>query len=354
MCGLCDGAPGMTRRAVLRGALGAAVAGVALSATSTPLAAQPVTLPYGLRIQRRSAWAGDGHPPGPLGPEDDVRFLLVHHTAGTNSYRPEDVPRLIRDVYDFHTGRTKRWPDVVYNFMVDRYGGVWEARAGSLDGPVINDATGGSQGFAQLVCLLGDFTSVMPTPEAIDSTVRLLAWMADRHRVDTAEGAEVEFVSRGSNLHSAGAIVRTATIVGHRMMSSTACPGDTFFPFVRDELQAAVHALRATAAPAPTTSPSTTSPSTTPPSTAQVATVAPSTSTSSSTTTPAAASAATDPDVSIASPRPGGDDVAIGSIAAASAPAENGPAERALVGGGAAATAAALTGALVAARSVIH
>ncbi len=34
---------------------------------------------------------------------------------------------------------------------------------GALAGPVDADATGGSQGFAQLVCLVGDFTAVLPT-----------------------------------------------------------------------------------------------------------------------------------------------------------------------------------------------
>jgi len=43
---------------------------------------------------------------------------------------------------------------------------VWEDRTGSLDGPVMASATGGSQGFAQLVCMVGDFTRVLPTAVA--------------------------------------------------------------------------------------------------------------------------------------------------------------------------------------------
>ncbi len=54
-----------------------------------------------------------------------------------------------------HTGPDKGWPDIAYNFMVDRFGQIFEARAGSLAGPVAGSATGGNQGFSQLCCFLG-------------------------------------------------------------------------------------------------------------------------------------------------------------------------------------------------------
>ena len=142
-------------------------------------------------------------------------------------------------MYAFHTG-SKGWHDIAYNFLVDREGGVWEGRAGSLAGPVAADATGGSQGFDQLVCFIGDFTSVMPTPAAVDAGNRTLAWLAQRYSIDTAAGSTVTFVSRGSNKWPAGAKVTTATVAGHREMSTTACPGNAFYPYVRNQMQAAV------------------------------------------------------------------------------------------------------------------
>ena len=81
--------------------------------------------------------------------------------------------------------RPKGWTDVCYEFFVDRDGDVWEGRAGALAGPVVADATGGSQGFAQLVCLLGDFTDADPDGGVHwTSLVKVLAWLAGsvRHR----------------------------------------------------------------------------------------------------------------------------------------------------------------------------
>ncbi|MGH9271000.1 MAG: N-acetylmuramoyl-L-alanine amidase, partial [Ilumatobacteraceae bacterium] len=211
----------------------------------TPAGPSPVRVATGLEISPRAAWAGSDRPPlGPFAVED-VRLLLVHHTAThSRPYTAASVPEIIRSSYDYHTSAVKGWKDVCYNFMVDRFGGVWEARGGSLAGPVVADATGGSQGFAQLVCMIGDFTSVMPSDAALTSLRRVLAWLGHRDGVNTVPGARVQFVSRGSNRWRAGTTVDAATISGHRDMTWTGCPGDRFYPYVRDQLAADVTAVR--------------------------------------------------------------------------------------------------------------
>jgi hypothetical protein len=203
-------------------------------------------------VQPRAAWGGDLPPLGPLEAEadGDVRFLLVHHTAGPNDYGADEVPEILRGIYRFHTGPDKGWPDVAYNFFVDRYGGVWEGRTGSLTSPVKGDATGGSQGFALLCCFLGTHTDTPPTAEAQGAMVGLLAWLADTYGIDTAPGATASFVSRGSSNHPAGTSVTTPTISGHRDMSATTCPGDAAYALVTGSFPAAVTAAKA-AAPVP-------------------------------------------------------------------------------------------------------
>ena len=173
-----------------------------------------------------------------------MRFLLVHHTASANDYGPDEVVPKLRGWFGYHTSPEKGWPDLAYNFLVDRFGVVWEGRTGSLAGPVQASATGGSQGFAQLACFIGDFTSSAPTPEARSSMVALLAMLADRYGVDTSPGATVSFTSRGSNRWPAGAEITTSTIAGHRDMSMTACPGDVLYDDVVNRFPADVTALR--------------------------------------------------------------------------------------------------------------
>jgi hypothetical protein len=185
----------------------------------------------GLEIHARSEWATDRPPKGPLDAED-VMFLLVHHSASRSDHEPGDAPAILRSFYDFHTSPEKGWNDIAYNFLIDAGGGVWEGRAGSLDGPVAGDATGGNQGFSQLVCLIGDYNETEPTPASLGSLVAVLAWLADRYGIDTGPGAEVTFTSKGSNLWPGGEAVTTSTIAGHRVMSRTTCPGSNLNAYV--------------------------------------------------------------------------------------------------------------------------
>jgi hypothetical protein len=239
-------------------------------------------------INPRSTWATNRPPKGPLSAEE-VRYLIVHHSASQNGHSGADAPGILRGFYDYHTSAEKGWNDIAYNFLIDADGGVWEGRAGSLDGPVAADATGGNQGFSQLVCLIGDFNAAQPSPAALSSMVATLAWLADRYSVPTAPGSQVTFASRGSNRHPAGASVTTPTITGHRTMSQTTCPGDNLNAYVVGELMADVTATRggATVAPA-TTSTSSTAPTTTSTttSTTTTTTLAPTTTAPEATTTP--------------------------------------------------------------------
>ena len=252
----------MTRRTMIGGA--AAVVGTALAvgttngvnvraavaaAAAVPAVPAVEVLP-GLSIYPRDSWGANLPPKGAIATETP-QFLLVHHTASSNSYA--SAAGVIQATYAFHTSAAKGWNDVCYEFFIGRDGDVWEGRAGALTGPVVADATGGSQGFAQLICLLGDFTTQLPTAAAQDALVRVLAWLSDRYAIDIAGGATTSFVSRGSQRWPAGAVVTTPTIAGHRDMSFTSCPGDAMYPLLPDIRNRAVaqrEAWRTTLKPA--------------------------------------------------------------------------------------------------------
>jgi hypothetical protein len=195
------------------------------------------------KLHPRADWAGKLSAKGPLQAETP-RFLLVHHTVSSNTYAETAVADQIRGFFNFHTGPEKGWNDVAYNFFIDRFGGVWEARTGSLAGPVRGDATGGNQGFSQLVCMVGDFGAQPPSPAAVESLARVLGALGAKYGIDTSPGATTSFVSRKSNRWKAGLCVETPTIAGHREMSQTTCPGDALFAIVRDELPARVARVR--------------------------------------------------------------------------------------------------------------
>lgn len=233
---MCDGErrPGpiiLSRRGLLAGTV--AATGTVLLHRGRPAQAAPpfATVDLdGVAVVPRAEWGGDLSPVGPVPAEPDVRYLLVHHSVDPgNEYGEADVAGILRGFVRFHTAAAKGWPDLAYNFLVDRFGRVWEGRTGSIAGPVAGDATGGNQGYDQLCCFIGDHQAGDPSPEAFSAMARLLAALARRSGVALGEGATATFTSRGSNRHPAGTTVTTATVAGHREMSRTQCPGDRVF-----------------------------------------------------------------------------------------------------------------------------
>ncbi|MFV0459674.1 MAG: N-acetylmuramoyl-L-alanine amidase [Actinomycetales bacterium] len=219
-----------TRRAVLVGLAGLTGVTGAGPASSSPA------------IRPRQDWAQGLGPTGPLEPEDS-RFLIVHHSDTGNGYPAERVGELLAGMYRYHVSPEKGWPDIAYNFLVDAYGTIWEGRTGSLAGPVRGDATGGSQGFAQLCCFIGSHASTAPTAAAQQAMSALLAWLAARDGIDLRAGHTISFVSRGSNRWPGGQTVVTDPVVGHRDMSRTSCPGDACYPLVSGALLLAAQNL---------------------------------------------------------------------------------------------------------------
>ncbi len=140
-----------------------------------------------------------------------VRFSVVHHTAGTNAYTASDSAALVRAIYYFHT-HTNLWCDIGYNFLVDRFGTVFEGRYGGVTSAVVGAHAEGFNTASTGVAVLGTFTTE-PLPSAAYTAVKnLLAWKLALHDVDP-----------NATIVAGGMPVRT--IGGHRDLVSTECPG---------------------------------------------------------------------------------------------------------------------------------
>ena len=66
----------------------------------------------------------------------DVRFAIVHHTAGRNDYTRAQAAAIVRGIQLFHV-QGNGWNDIGYNFLVDRFGTIYEGRFGGVDRNVI-------------------------------------------------------------------------------------------------------------------------------------------------------------------------------------------------------------------------
>src|SRR5207247_7641700 len=60
-----------------------------------------------------------------------LRLAIVHHTAGSNSYRPSQSAAIVRAIELYHV-LGNGWHDIGYNFLVDKYGQIFEVRSGGI------------------------------------------------------------------------------------------------------------------------------------------------------------------------------------------------------------------------------
>ena len=154
-----------------------------------------------------------------------VRFAVVHHTVNTNDYTPEQVPAMIRGIYEFHT-HVNQWCDIGYNFIVDRFGKIYEGRFGGVDRAVTGAHAGGFNTGSTGVSLLGDFSSAAVPPAMYNGLRTILTWKLWVHRVDANRQVPVVAGSFDGSRYPAGTVVNTWTISGHRDFDMTDCPGN--------------------------------------------------------------------------------------------------------------------------------
>lgn len=169
-----------------------------------------------------------------------VRAAAVHHTASSNAYSPEDVPGIIRGFYAYHTRAEpaggRGWCDVGYNFLVDRFGRVWEGRAGGVTSTVVGVHTGGFNSRTFGVAAIGNLSAAAPTNEMVVGIADLIAWKFSVHGIRA--NTSVALVSGGgASKYPAGQTVVFDTVFAHRDAALTSCPGDQLYsllPAIRD------------------------------------------------------------------------------------------------------------------------
>jgi hypothetical protein len=229
--------------------LAASVASLGSSAAALPLATPVLAAGPGQPpIIARRAWAEGVSPPRVAPEYGALRMAFVHHTDNPNGYGQGEVPAMIRAIYVFHR-YVNGWNDIGYNFVIDLYGRIFEARAGGIDEPVVGAHAGGYNLMSTGVAVLGTFMSEVPSTSARSALEQLLAWKLSLHGLP-AEGVVNVRVNPAGAVYSrfpANALVTLPRISGHRDADTTDCPGDVLYSELAS-IRRRVHSL----APRPT------------------------------------------------------------------------------------------------------
>lgn len=152
-----------------------------------------------------------------------VDRVFIHHTVGSNGYSQAEAAGVVRGVQAYHVNG-RGWNDIGYNLLVDRFGTIYEGRAGGVDQAVIGAQAGGFNTFSSGVALMGTYTDATPAPEMVAAVESIVAWKADVHHFDPLGTSEA--TSAGSTRFPAGQVVTLPNVAGHRDVSTTTCPGN--------------------------------------------------------------------------------------------------------------------------------
>jgi hypothetical protein len=129
---------------------------------------------------------------------DDYQTVIIHHSA---EYFVSDLLSVL-DIQKSHRS-TRGWADVAYHYFVGKSGDVFEGRDIGVRGTHVQTYNTGSVG----VCLLGDFIQESPTDAQIESTGKLVNWLATH--------------------------LQLTHLAGHRDFNETTlCPGDRLIPYL--------------------------------------------------------------------------------------------------------------------------
>ncbi|WP_309132457.1 NlpC/P60 family protein [Brevibacterium sp.] len=156
-------------------------------------------------IASRKSWGAkpyDGSPDY----ASSVKQAVVHHTAGANSYSAEDVPSILRGIQTYHQ-KGRGWDDIGYNVIADKYGRLWQARGGDINKAVIGAHVANHNSGTFGISVLGTYDKKAPPRKTRDAVASAIAW----------------------KLSLSGRSVSKSTVVAHRDLAQTDCPGDAFY-----------------------------------------------------------------------------------------------------------------------------
>jgi hypothetical protein len=176
----------------------------------------------------RSDWGGDTVPPRSAPELGEVQLAFVHHTVTANAYGPQDSAAIVLGIARYHRD-SNGWNDVGYNFLVDKYGQVFEGRAGGVEAAVVGAQAQGYNAVSTGVACLGTFAEVAQTEPGMEALARLIGWKLSLHGVPVQGEVTVTSAGGTSNLYPAGTAVTLARISGHRDGDQTSCPGDALY-----------------------------------------------------------------------------------------------------------------------------
>ncbi len=210
-----------------------AVSEAFISIASTPVAEAIANKP---KIVTRAAWGADladgGCPPREPAEYGGVSAAVIHHTVNANDYSAAEAPGIVLGICRFHVN-ANGWNDIGYNALVDRFGKLYEGRAGGLEYPVLGAQAQGFNAQTTSIASIGEHTSTKLSKKARGAIIKFLAWKMKLSAATPVSGTTTMTSAGGSqSRYTAGTVITVPRVIGHGTLGLTECPGATLAPQV--------------------------------------------------------------------------------------------------------------------------
>ena len=147
---------------------------------------------------------------------------VVHHTAGASPASPAQSAAIVRGIQTYHV-LGNGWDDIGYNFLVDRFGQVFEGRYGGIERNVVGAHAQGFNSGSVGIAVIGNYGRGAPSTAARDALTRLISWRLDVVHVHPL--SRTSLISSGNPKFRKGLPVWMRAISGHSDTGYTSCPG---------------------------------------------------------------------------------------------------------------------------------
>ena len=208
----------------------ASVAAPATAPAAVPVVAPAATIANGLpvAVTTRAEWGANASYMSWDPEYARAGHVVVHHTAGTNSYSAGQSASIVRGIYYYHAV-VLDWGDIGYNFLVDKFGTVFEGRSGSVAAPAGRMSIGaharGVNTGTMGISMMGDYSTVSPSDAQLSSVGKMAGWFLKRAGISDVTGWAGLHVWT-TERYQAGSTISMPRILGHRDVGYTTCPGN--------------------------------------------------------------------------------------------------------------------------------
>lgn len=210
---------------------------MAVAASTNP--ATPVLGPGAPSYVSRAAWGADESAVRGTSGADELKAVVLHHTAGSNNYSSSQSAQIVRGIFDYHT-RVQGWADIGYNILVSKYGQIFEGRSGGLHRTITGAHAYGFNTGSFGISVMGDYSSTAPPRAARVAVAQLVGWKL-LSTFQTSVWGKSSWTPGTGTRFTAGKTISLAKMMGHRDVNFTECPGVSLyreFDTIRGEAQA--------------------------------------------------------------------------------------------------------------------